>query len=201
MQKLKSTTRKNHDKVEEMAFSKKIMDGSINIEEYASLILKQYYFHKNIEAQFNKLLTAKQKEQLEFDKRRKIHLLKYDMLELGLEEEMLCFNKDPKLTIKNINDVIGAMYVLEGSTLGGAVIRKKLQNNLQIHSNTTFHFYGCYGQESGDLWKKFILQATVFGKEKNAQEEIIKKAVETFEFFESILKNGEINKKEEKLIR
>ncbi|UZR94542.1 biliverdin-producing heme oxygenase [Chondrinema litorale] len=193
MQTLKSATRKNHDKVEKLAFSSKIMDGSINIDEYSSLILKQYFFHKNIESQLNKVLNDKQKEQLDFSRRRKVHLLKYDMLELQLEEEMLSFSKMPELQIKNINDAIGAMYVLEGSTLGGAVIRKKLISNMQIQPNTTFHYYGCYGTDTGNFWKQFILQATVFGNEESAQKEIVAKATETFEYFENILKDGQVS--------
>ncbi|MEM1137118.1 MAG: biliverdin-producing heme oxygenase, partial [Bacteroidota bacterium] len=190
-------TKASHDRVEVLAFSHKIMDGSINLEEYSELILKQFYLHKALEQQFENILTAKEKQQLRLGERKKVHLLKYDMLELDIDEKMLCFNKVPQLAINNLEEAIGAMYVLEGSTLGGAVIRRKLEKNLQIQRNSSFNFYGCYGENTGSFWKAFIMQATIIGKTPKSQEKIVNKAVETFKYFEDILAYGEVSFKEE----
>ncbi len=190
MQLLKSATKPHHDKVEELAYSNKIMEGTINIEEYKELLLKQHYFHKNIEPFFEKVFSEKEAIRLEVERRKKTHLLKYDLLELGLEEEALNFEQLPHLKIETAEEAIGAMYVLEGSTLGGAVIRRKLGKNEKIKGNSSFNYYGCYGEETGEFWKKFIMQATIMANTEEKQEVIVNKAIEAFVYFENILKLG-----------
>lgn len=190
MQLLKSATKANHDRVEDLAYSNKIMDGSITLEQYADLILKQYYFHKKIEPQLQKVFSEKEANRLEINKRKKTHLLKYDMLELALEEEMLDFEKLDSINISTPEEALGTMYVLEGSTLGGAVIKKRLRNNPEISKISGFNYYGCYGEATGDFWKKFVMQATIMANTEEKQQIIVKKAVETFHFFEKILTVG-----------
>ena len=196
MQLLKTATKPNHDRVEELAYSNKIMDCTINLEQYQELILKQHYFHKTIEPFFNNTFTEKEATRLEVDKRKKAHLLKYDLLELGLEEEALTFEQLPLLKIETAEEALGAMYVLEGSTLGGAVIRRKLEKNEAIKGNTSFNYYGCYGEETGEFWKKFIMQATIMANTEEKQKAIVDKATETFAYFENILKLGKVNLKQ-----
>jgi|GEM_PF-282784 len=190
MQLLKSATKANHDRVEDLAYSNKIMDGSISKEQYADLILKQYYFHKKIESQLRKIFSEEEAKGLELNKRTKTHFLKYDMLELGLDEHMLDVGKIGTLKINSSEEALGSMYVLEGASLGGAVIKRKLEKNRQINQVSSIHYFGCYGEATGEFWKKFVMQATIMANTEKKRKIIVKKAVETFTYFEKILTVG-----------
>jgi heme oxygenase len=51
-------------------------------------------------------------------------------------------------------EALGAMYVLEGSTLGGKIILKTLR--AKGVSTNELHFLDPYGEEAGVLWRVFL---------------------------------------------
>jgi heme oxygenase len=68
----------------------------------------------------------------------------------------------------NENEALGAMYVIEGSTLGGNVIAKQLSKT-EGFDDVTFNFFGCYRENTGFMWKNFkVLDNEV--SEKNYDE-------------------------------
>jgi heme oxygenase len=56
----------------------------------------------------------------------------------------------------NLNEALGAAYVLEGSTLGGQVIRRALQKHPVLSDQCQFHYYNCYGEHLRTRWLNFI---------------------------------------------
>jgi heme oxygenase len=58
----------------------------------------------------------------------------------------------PAVTTKA--EALGAMYVLEGSTLGGKKILKTLRS--QGVSTDELHFLDPYGKDAGALWRSFL---------------------------------------------
>jgi heme oxygenase (biliverdin-IX-beta and delta-forming) len=57
-------------------------------------------------------------------------------------------------TVGTKAEALGAMYVLEGSTLGGKIILKTLQSNGV--STDELHFLDPYGKDAGTLWRVFL---------------------------------------------
>ena len=62
-------------------------------------------------------------------------------------------SEDP-LTFENEHEALGALYVIEGSTLGGNVIAKQLSKT-EGFDGISFHFFGCYQENTGPMWKSF----------------------------------------------
>ena len=58
------------------------------------------------------------------------------------------------LEFDNEHEALGAMYVIEGSTLGGNVIAKQL-SKIEGFEEVTFNFFGCYQENTGPMWKNF----------------------------------------------
>jgi len=193
MQKLKAQTRSHHDVVEEFAYSNKIMDGTITLEEYKELVLKNYHFHLCIEEAAAALLSVEQQKLLAFGKRGKLPLLREDLLALGLTPDDLTMTGEaPEYKLDTLEAVMGALYVAEGSTLGGAVIQRKLAANPAVGGEVPMHFYGCYGKEIGEMWKSFMMaMVRLVGKPEQA-EAVVGAAQATFDFFLHILKNGKV---------
>lgn len=51
---------------------------------------------------------------------------------------------------------LGALYVLEGATLGGQVLRREMAQRLGVDADNGGAFLDVYGAETGRRWKKFL---------------------------------------------
>ena len=90
------------------------------------------------------------------------------------------------LSINDKFDALGAFYVLEGSTLGGAVIARTLKKNQHLSDIETYNFYGCYGEEIGMRWKQFCQVLLNEGQSTENQDKIVKSASNTFDAMSSL---------------
>lgn len=50
---------------------------------------------------------------------------------------------------------MGALYVTEGATLGGKIIRKQLVGRFGDRVKNALHFYTGYGSQGGAEWRAF----------------------------------------------
>lgn len=58
--------------------------------------------------------------------------------------------------INNVAQAFGAMYVLEGSTLGGKIISRMLQANVTVQlSSESLAFFDVYGDGTYEMWGRF----------------------------------------------
>lgn len=96
--------------------------------------------------------------------RRKAHLLERDLRHFGYDDAALaaiprCANL-PKLS--DVNDVLGSMYVLEGSTLGGQLIARHVEAVLGLEPGHGNAYFRGYGERTGAMWQSFrgVLAAT-----------------------------------------
>jgi heme oxygenase (biliverdin-IX-beta and delta-forming) len=185
---LKTETKPSHDSVERFAHSDKIMDHSLSLDQYRELIVSQYLLHHHLEAQLAEVLSPEQLAALEFDQRRKLPFLAQDLAEVapGAPEDATDLLADYRLA--SVYDALGAMYVLEGSTLGGAVIRRELAKNPHLVGQVAdFRYYGCYGPLIGERWKNFQGLLNAWAVTDEQQDAVVAKAKETFALFERLL--------------
>jgi heme oxygenase len=57
--------------------------------------------------------------------------------------------------LSEYEQVLGYLYVMEGSTLGGQVITKMLKNQLQITPDQGGRFFHGYGDKTKIMWNDF----------------------------------------------
>jgi heme oxygenase len=77
---------------------------------------------------------------------------------------------------------LGALYVTEGSTLGGVIIADMITQKLDMPATKGFSFFNAYGKETQSRWQKFkeILNGPFAPYEK---EEMKQAAIATFSTF------------------
>lgn len=77
---------------------------------------------------------------------------------------------------------LGALYVTEGSTLGGKIITKMIAKQVGISNDKAFSFFNAYGEETDLMWNEFkqVINAVPTAEEK---AEMIASARDTFEKF------------------
>jgi len=56
----------------------------------------------------------------------------------------------------SLSEIVGMMYPLEGSTLGGQVISKHLRRNLGLTPDHGARFFHGYGDDTESFWSAFI---------------------------------------------
>ena len=71
---------------------------------------------------------------------------------------------------------MGALYVIEGSTLGGRIITQMITSQLAITDGLAF--FGAYAEETMAMWLRFL---TVLNQEEElSDKQVIEAANETF---------------------
>jgi len=198
MNKLKSETHHLHEQVEQLAFLNKIMSGTLSLQEYYTLILHNYIFHLIVEGAIIKTLNESELRSFTFSERRKVGYLQADLLacetfqgtsqQLQLRAHQLMVESSVQFHIQNFFEGLGAMYVLEGATLGGNIIKRELSKIPEIIQHTAFHYYGCYGQQQGLMWKSFRKSVENLVNNLRAEEATINGATKTFKLLAAILK-------------
>lgn len=172
---LREETRTNHSQIECVPLLKKIIDGQISLDDYQQLIIKFYGYISPCEKQINAVNSD-----ISFD-RQKLPLLIKDLLALGVESQAqadieLCHHL-PDLTTRP--GIIGYLYVMEGSTLGGQVISKILKNKLSLMADSGAAYFSGYGEQTKLKWNSFC-QMLEIEADKCDQAIIIKSANEVF---------------------
>ena len=152
---LKDATKHHHDELEQLMFVNEIMDGSLTLDHYRQILITNYIIHKAFEDELFDSLSPEVANQLDINNRHKLAALQQDLDELTIS---VADDEIPKSLVFDKNDaaILGAMYVMEGATLGGSVIVRKLQINLQLnHLGLNFNYYNAYGDQLIPRWKTF----------------------------------------------
>lgn len=190
LEKLRAETRGDHDELEATGLSGKIMDGSLSTEEYKKLIRVHYLVHRSLEEQLERLNVSQHFPELNHEERKKLPLIQEDLKELDIEETELQ-KVQPAGNVPRTEvpyGLLGTMYVMEGATLGGMVIVKSLKKNEQLKEVNSFHYFGCYGVDTGKQWKSFLEVLKKEGNKPEAQEQVISAAKQTYQYFKSNFK-------------
>ncbi len=117
----------------------------------------------------------------------RVPLLKQDLQDLHGFTTPTTPESLPELT--TLPQVTGVLYVFEGSTLGGQMIRTHLQKKLSLDNEGTSYF-APYGSDPYPHWRQFqgFLQTTA--SDPHQENEIISSAINTFTHFEQWLQHS-----------
>lgn len=109
----------------------------------------------------------------------------------NLQQDLRLLNVDPDLwreapvhalpALPQFPFALGALYVLEGSTLGGQIIMSALQEQLRSQVDVPGGFFAGRGEETGPLWHQFREVLDAYGQQFPAMEaDVIDGARRTF---------------------
>ena len=176
LQRLRAETRPYHDALEQNSFNQELQAGTPSREATAHFLRKMYGFLQPYEA---RLQQHDFSPAWEVGNRLRAHLILQD-LQTDAPSLPACPTMPPLHTWPQI---LGAMYVMEGSTLGGQVISRQL---VKAGIPMRAYFSG-YGERTGIMWKAFCSLLTEAAAETD-QNEIVQSASRTFQHLEAWLK-------------
>lgn len=88
--------------------------------------------------------------------------------------------------------VLGVLYVLEGATLGGQILRKHVAQHLNIDAQNGGAFLYVYAQATGRRWKDFLDFLGSQSLDTHARAQTAHAACLTFSCFERWLESQEV---------
>ena len=170
---LRAETRPYHDAVEANPFNRALAAGTVTAADTARFLARMYGVVQPYEQQL-RAHAALFGPAWQLDRRYRAHLLLNDLPLLGYDgTPPLCPDLPPLATWPQL---LGAMYVLEGSTLGGQVIARQLiKSDILVNK----YFTG-RADQTGPLWKGFCTQLTD-AVPTSDHTAIISSAVQTFQ--------------------
>lgn len=175
-QRLKDSTHRPHQELEKKLIS--VIRAIKSLDEYADLLRLMYGFYAVIEQKIQQHVADH--ILVDYAERRKSAVLIEELELLGRWKDVKLCDSTPD--ISSSAKALGALYVLEGSTLGGAIIARMINNQLNEASPRDFRFFNCYGDQTQAMWSSFKRN---LDRPYNAEEqdEIIDGANETFSTF------------------
>jgi heme oxygenase len=181
LQRLKIETASAHERAEE-AFD--LQARTRSMRAYRDLLARLYGFHAVWEPRAEAALA----DAGFFRGRRKVPFLRVDLRELGMTGAAigrlaLC---EPTVAMRSPAEAWGSMYVVEGSTLGGAIIARHVEHSLGLGRHNGCHYFRCYGRNVRPMWTAF--GARLLTRCSQAEEDVvIAAACRTFEMLHSWL--------------
>jgi heme oxygenase len=169
LQALRLETRPAHDALEQNTFNQQLTTGAITEAETRHFLTKMYGFLAPYEARLRQQDLG---PEWEVETRQRAHLILED-LQLSAAQVAICPDMPPLGTWPQL---LGALYVVEGSTLGGQVIARQLAKaTIPLRS-----YFSGYGERTGPLWKAFCQLLSQEATPNNTAE-IVQSASLTFQ--------------------
>lgn len=193
MAQLKQDTAEIHQRVESQL---RFLRPDFTLSQYREVLLQFLGFYRSCEDRLQAATVGTELESFVCE-RLKSPSLEQDLALLGCGAEAI--DRAPRpLDLPNLPTSVaslGMMYVLEGATLGGAIIERHLRQHfgwgghVDAHPPTTetdkqpLHFFGLYGAQVGQRWRAFVALTESQASERNSPL-ILESACHTFTSFE-----------------
>ncbi|TDV56665.1 heme oxygenase [Pseudomonas graminis] len=159
----------------------------LDLDTYKRIIEAYYGFHLPLQQSMERFLAPQGIDPA----RQKIPALIKDLRALGLTELQiqalpLCAELP---AIGSVAQLLGVMYVMEGATLGGQVLRRIIADKLGVDADSGGEFLDVYGRDTGRLWKAFLKQLAEFD-DPLYNTEVVQSARLTFKSFQTWLERA-----------
>lgn len=142
---LKDAVKEAHDKLEKNSVLVPLLGEKISLEDYANALATLHGFYAAVEKNITVFL-ANRPDLFDYQSRLKTPALEADLKMLG-KIPFISNIEFPEP--KNVAELIGMIYVLEGSTIGGQFLARKIGDKFPIR------FFSGYGENTAQKWQEF----------------------------------------------
>jgi heme oxygenase len=147
-----------------------ILDPALDRAGYAEILRRMLAVYAPLEFAIERALAADARVTelpdptvLDLPARRKVPLLRRDLVALGDDPALVEAAVVSALDASDVGgawprtaaEAIGALYVLEGATLGGQIVCRQVAPRLGLDLAAGCAFYGSYGPRVGPMWRAF----------------------------------------------
>ncbi|QJC53145.1 biliverdin-producing heme oxygenase [Paenibacillus albicereus] len=183
MERLRQETAEQHERMEENRYARGIMAGSLDRAGYRRYLELFYGFIRPAEERIYPDAQL-QAQGLDEGARRKAPLLERDLQALGLGADEI--GRLPRCgelpDLSTPARKLGYLYVLEGSTLGGQIISRKLAASLGLEPDSGLRYFHAYGDDTRSRWLE--MRSLIQQGSQGQEDETVAAARETFALLE-----------------
>ncbi len=150
-------------------------------EDYIAMLQKFYSYFSNLEKHIAAYITPEVLP--DYTDRRNSAYLKRDIIELGGDTIERTVDVP---VINNVYQALGALYVMEGSIMGGKVIVQILEKH---GISKGLSFFSGYGENTMPMWGVFTETLNRLAGNEEEQDLMVTAASNTFSCFEKLFIN------------
>jgi heme oxygenase len=160
--------------------------GAIRIADYRRLLARVYGFHRPFELAAREAVASSGLD-FDIDERARSPALLADLNSLGLGADAIARLPlwAPRASLATAGAVLGALYVLEGSTLGGVQIARALRGVVSDDSGDGRRFFLGRGDRQSEMWRSFLERLEALSKDQVQSAKAVEAAIVTFQDFET----------------
>ncbi len=151
---LRDATAPLHNQLNQQPMLAALLGKNFSLADYQQLLGTYYSLYHQLEAAIKRYLTQ-QPIDFDYQPRYKTPLLQNDLSYWHITPEPLCCQV-PLPEITSLGQLLGLLYVLEGSTLGANFIAQHLKLTYGYTRSTGSEFFNAYGEQTQSHWQSFI---------------------------------------------
>ena len=182
---LRAATAITHERMHAHAGFGAAAAGTIEAADYRRLLVRLYGFHRPFE-DAARLAADVFRINLDMSGRARSPLLLADLQAIGFDPNAAATLPlwRPSVRLVSKGSLLGALYVLEGSTLGGVQIARALKSRVGNGLEKALLFFVGRGERQGAMWRELLEELkSLRGDDENAMQ-AEDAAVATFKAFE-----------------
>ena len=180
---LKASTAQAHERLHRHPFFRPFQGNTVDPSDYRRILATLYGFHSPLEGELQDGARRLDVEQ-DMEGRHRVAALSADLEYLGLSRDQV--ERLPRMrppSILSVGSFFGTLYVREGSTIGGSVLAKSLDNTLGSSAGRLF----LQGRPwDRDLWTQLVERLQAVADQGHA-EDMVASANRTFAAMEAWL--------------
>jgi heme oxygenase len=177
LERLKVETAADHAAIEDATG---IMSPRLVLDEYRTYLASTFGYYATAEPRL-RVAGVWPALQLPTTERQKLPLLRRDLRALGVTDLASLPRCDSFPVWSTLAQAVGGAYVLEGSTLGGRVISRHVQQ--RFGAAVPRAFLECHGAHTAERWQAFRAALCGFASSRELEAGIVEGARSTFQSF------------------
>lgn len=190
METLKKAVRDSHGRMEALPFFQALTRDQLPLASYVGQLRALAIIHGALEHELA-LLPASGASSLMADRPSRLVHLRKDLSGLepmfipditaALPHALGIADQIRRYRVERPADLLGVMYVLEGSSLGNKTLLPCLLRNFGALAPGTAHYYQAYGSGTAQHWVAFCAAMNAFPVDVEGQRHIVQAALDLFD--------------------
>jgi len=176
LQNLRSATATMHHNLEQTRLSQDLMRADLSLQRYATYLMHM----RNVMTAYESILNRAAHLFPKIQYQSKLPLINEDLQYLSSLVDLPAASNYNMPVFDTEAHVLGCMYVIEGSALGGRMILNHIKNVIGFDEQNGARFFAGAGDKTGMLWKYFLGILTAYVVEHDCEEQVICGAQVTF---------------------
>jgi len=181
---IKEATKAPHQQLEVVVVKK--LKSIRSKADYADLLKYFYAYFCKVEQAVAPYITTEVLS--DYTERRNSSYIKSDIEALGESVETLPHAVAPGIV--NTISALGALYVLEGSIMGGRIIVQMLEKGGITEG---ISFFSGYGEATGLMWQRFVEVLNCYAPTEDDEAQAIAAANATFKQFGDVFERAAVS--------